>query len=222
MSELPEMRASDSERERVAERLRDAVAEGRLTMEEFEERLDATYQARTHGELVPLVRDLPAPGGGTAAPAPLSSGRWADRIGGTATSRMGFSFWSGFRRRGAWTVPRVFSAYTVMGGGELDLREARFEDGDVVIRCFALMGGIEVILPPELNAQVTGFAFMGGFDESGEDEEPDPAAPRVRVTGFALMAGVDVVRKRTKAEKQRLKAERERARLERGKGGETA
>jgi hypothetical protein len=62
-SEHPDMRASDAERERVAEVLREAVAEGRLQMEEFEQRLDATYKARTHGELEPLVRDLPAPGG---------------------------------------------------------------------------------------------------------------------------------------------------------------
>lgn len=61
-SELPDMRASDAERERVAEVLRDAVAEGRLDMPEFEQRLDAAYAARTHGELAPLVRDLPAPG----------------------------------------------------------------------------------------------------------------------------------------------------------------
>ncbi|WP_143660749.1 DUF1707 SHOCT-like domain-containing protein, partial [Streptomyces fradiae] len=46
------------EREAVAERLRDALAEGRLDMAEFDERLDAAYRAKTHGELVPLVRDL--------------------------------------------------------------------------------------------------------------------------------------------------------------------
>lgn len=65
MSELPELRASDGERERIAEQLCDAAAEGRIAMEEFEERLDAACRARTHGELEPLVRDLPAP---SAAP----------------------------------------------------------------------------------------------------------------------------------------------------------
>lgn len=54
----PDLRASDADRERVAGILRDAVAEGRLDMAEFEERLDATYQARTYGELVPITRDL--------------------------------------------------------------------------------------------------------------------------------------------------------------------
>ncbi|WP_323446302.1 DUF1707 SHOCT-like domain-containing protein [Streptomyces yaizuensis] len=210
------MRASDSERERIAERLREAVAEGRLTMEEFDERLDATYRARTHGELEPLVRDLPAPAGaGSVEPLPSSVpavGGWQGRIGGTPTSRFGFAFWGGFGRKGTWTAPRRFTAVTLMGGGELDLRDARFEEREIVIRCFTVMGGMSVIVPPELTVDVTGAGFMGGFGESGVDAEPDPAAPRVRVTGFALMGGVGVVRKRTKAQKQRLKAERERER----------
>ena len=54
------VRASDDDREVVAERLRVAHTEGRLTVGEFGERLDATYAARTHADLVPLTRDLPA------------------------------------------------------------------------------------------------------------------------------------------------------------------
>jgi hypothetical protein len=221
MSELPEMRASDAERERIAERLRDAVAEGRLTMEEFEERLDAAYRARTHSELEPLVGDLPAPAGARPAGEPAArggAGRWAERIGGTPSSKFAFAFWGGFGRKGRWTAPREFTAVTVMGGGDVDLREARFEDREVVIRCFTLMGGIDVIVPPEVNLQVNGIGLMGAFDEvstADADEDPDPSAPTVRVVGFALMGGVDVRRKRTKAERARLKAEREQARLDR-------
>jgi hypothetical protein len=55
----PDMRASDSDREKIAARLRDAHAEGRLTITEFQDRLDALYKAQTYGELEPLVRDLP-------------------------------------------------------------------------------------------------------------------------------------------------------------------
>jgi hypothetical protein len=65
MSTDPSMRASDADREAVAERLRDAHADGRLTMPEFEERLDLTYAARTLGDLDALTRDLPP-----AAPSP--------------------------------------------------------------------------------------------------------------------------------------------------------
>jgi hypothetical protein len=60
------MRASDGDRETVAGRLRDAHAEGRLTMEEVQERLDATYAAKTLGELALVTRDLPTEPPGSA------------------------------------------------------------------------------------------------------------------------------------------------------------
>nr|WP_176740510.1 DUF1707 domain-containing protein [Streptomyces sp. Ncost-T10-10d] len=229
------MRASDAERERVAETLREAVAEGRLEMEEFELRLEAAYRARTHGELEPLLRDLPSPGTAVdpvgAAPVPTSSAvRWADRIGKPATSRGAFAVWGGFGRRGNWTVGRKFTAFTMWGGGEIDLREANFEDREVVIRCFTIMGGMRVTVPPELNAEVTGIGIMGGFGERSKDAGvQSPDSPRVRITGLALMGGVGVEHKRSKAQKQRLRdAERareldrergrERGRLEKGRG----
>lgn len=58
---LSELRASDADRERVANELREHYADGRLTMEEFDERIDGVYKAKTFGELAPLTADLPAP-----------------------------------------------------------------------------------------------------------------------------------------------------------------
>ncbi|MFJ9621581.1 DUF1707 domain-containing protein [Streptomyces sp. NPDC101181] len=223
------MRASDAERERIAELLREAVAEGRLEMDEFEQRLESAYKARTHGELEPLVQDLPAPGSavtpaGSSAPAPLrgSAANWPARIGGTATSRGGFAFWGGFSRKGRWTVGRKFTAFAMWGGGEIDLREAHFEDRETVIRCITIMGGLHVTAPPELNVDVRGVGIMGGFGEgSSEESEPAPDAPYVRITGLALMGGVGVDRRRTKAERRRLKEAKAReAELEaRGRSG---
>ncbi|NLU72978.1 DUF1707 domain-containing protein [Streptomyces sp. HNM0575] len=229
--ELPEMRASDAERERVAEVLREALAEGRLGMEEFQERLDDTYRARTRGELVPLVRDLPhyesqnaaasavpqeaRAAEGSAAPSLRKKRRWAERIGGRATSRWGVGIMGGFGRKGEWTVPRVFTGVGLMGGGELDLRDARFEERDVVIRCFALMGGFSVTVPPGVGVEVRGVGIMGGFDSSASGLA-EPEAPRVVITGLAVMGGVGVERKLPRDEKLQLRAERrERRELER-------
>lgn len=213
-SERSETRASDAERERIAERLREAVAEGRLDMEEFDERLDATFKARTHGELAPLVSDLPAPGTTTDVALAPESGRWADRIGREqATSKGAFAFWGGFGRKGTWTVGRKFTAVVFQAGGEIDLREARFEDRDVVIRCFTIMGGVHVTVPPDMEVEVRGFGLMGGFGEVGE-RQVSPGSPRVIITGFALMGGVGVERKVRESEKRRLKEERKRQRLE--------
>ena len=59
MSAHPAMRASDADRERVAERLRSAAAEGRLLTEELEQRLEALFRSRTYRELDAIVADLP-------------------------------------------------------------------------------------------------------------------------------------------------------------------
>ncbi|MEU7165177.1 DUF1707 domain-containing protein [Streptomyces morookaense] len=187
-SELPEIRASDAERERVAEALRTAVAEGRLDMEEFGERLEAAYKARTHAELVPLVRDLPE------TPASASPSPRKYEAGARATSRGAVAVFGGFARRGPWTVGRTFTAFTLWGGGRIDLREAQFEDRETVIRCFALFGGMGVLVPPDLDVEVRGFALFGGFG----DKATGPGAlgaPKVRVTGLALWGGVGVKRR---------------------------
>ncbi|RII19749.1 hypothetical protein DSC45_07035 [Streptomyces sp. YIM 130001] len=219
--DLPEIRASDADRDRVAERLRDAMAEGRLSLEEFEERLEETYQARTYRELEPITRDLPAPqerrpAAGTTGPAAPDTEDWSGRVGvgGEPSSSAAVAIMSGFQRRGRWTVGSRFTSFAFWGGGEIDLREARFTERETVIRCVAVMGGMNVVVPPGVEVVVRGFGFMGGFDHGEDGSPPDPGAPRVIVTGFAMMGGVGVERKVTKAEKQRLKEERRRAKLE--------
>ncbi|MFD3545910.1 DUF1707 domain-containing protein [Streptomyces sp. NPDC058655] len=199
---LPELRASDADRERVVERLRDAVAEGRLDMEEFEERLDAAYRSRTYGELEPLTRDLPGGTGGpgghpVAAPAgpgavPGSGTAWPARIGGTGSSSTAVAVMSGFQRKGRWTVPARFNAVAFWGGGEIDLREANFAEREVVITCVAVMGGIQITVPPGVEVDVRGVGVMGAFDHRPTSAGTDPGAPRVVVTGLAFWGGVEV------------------------------
>ncbi|MGP4045460.1 DUF1707 SHOCT-like domain-containing protein [Streptomyces sp. 2A115] len=219
---LAELRASDADREQVAEVLRDALAEGRLDMEEFEERLEATYKARTYKELAPITRDLPGPGVTTPAPVvstvkgPEGTGDWAGRIvGGEGSSQWGVAIMGGFERKGRWTMPRRFNSFAFWGGGTIDLRDANFVDREVVVNCVTIMGGIGVIVPPGVEVVVRGIGVMGGFDHSQEGVLGDPGAPRVIVTGFAFWGGVGVERKMTRAERLRLKEERRLEKLER-------
>ncbi|MEU9501634.1 DUF1707 domain-containing protein [Streptomyces sp. NPDC048196] len=218
-----ELRASDADRDRVAEILRDALAEGRLEMAEFDERLEAAYLARTYGELAPLTADLPAaPAPAPAAPAPVSLhkdpaavGSWAGRIVGDARgSTTGLAVMGGFQRKGRWTIGRRFTAVCCMGGGEIDLREADFAASEVVIDCWAFMGGVNVIVPPGVEVDVRGLGIMGGFDSPEDGVPGDPGAPRVIVRGLALMGGVGVERKLPASEKRRLKEERRRLKTE--------
>lgn len=219
----PDLRASDADRERVADILREALAEGRLDMEEFGERLDATYAARTYGELAPITRDLPGPGT-AVAPAvsltkdPQPAGDWAGRIvgdGDAGTSTWAVAVMSGFQRKGRWTAPRRFNCFAFWGGGEIDLREAYFADREIVINAVAIMGGVDVIVPPGVEVVVRGVGIMGGFDHREEGVPGEPGAPRVIVTGLAFWGGVGVQRKLPRAEKQRLREERRREKLER-------
>ncbi|GAA3162626.1 hypothetical protein GCM10010451_08290 [Streptomyces virens] len=219
---VPDLRASDADRERVAEILRDALAEGRLDMEEFEERLDATYAARTYGDLAPITRDLPDRGA-AVAPAvsltkePAPGGDWAGRIvgGDPGTSSWGVAVMSGFQRKGQWTAPRRFNCFAFWGGGEIDLREAYFADREIVINAVAIMGGVEIIVPPGVEVVVRGVGIMGGFDHREDGVPGEPGGPRVIVTGLAFWGGVGVQRKLPRSEKQRLREERRRQKLER-------
>ncbi|MFF2812978.1 DUF1707 domain-containing protein [Streptomyces sp. NPDC058000] len=220
---LPQLRASDADRERVTEILWDALAEGRLDMAEFDERFDAAYQARTYGELERITADLPA---AAPAPAPLSLRKepaadgavatWSERIVEDARgSTSGIAVMGGFERKGRWTIGRRFTAVCLMGGGELDLREADFAGREVEISVWALMGGVNVIVPPGVEVEMRGLGIMGGFDSREDGVPGEPGAPRVIVSGLALMGGVGVERKLPREEQRRLKAERkeERRRL---------
>ncbi|MFI5983914.1 DUF1707 domain-containing protein [Streptomyces sp. NPDC051555] len=206
-NQLPEMRASDAEREEVTETLRQAVAEGRLDMEEFDERLGAALKARTRGELATLTSDLPVRCGSATSVVAASGSGWGERTGGRATSSGAFAVWGGFARRGHWTVGRTFTAFTLWGGGVIDLREARFEGAEASIRCFALFGGMSVVVPPDLECEVKGIGILGGFGDRASG--PGTAgSPRVTVTGLALFGGIGAERKERKAVKAAAKAAR--------------
>jgi hypothetical protein len=209
-----DLRASDADRERVAAVLRQAAGEGRIELAELDERLAAVYTARTYADLEPITRDLPAEGERPLPVVPSASVPavdTADRFGGVATSNGGFALMSGFERKGRWVVPRSFRAFAVMGGGVIDLREARFSTDVVTIHAWTLMGGIEVIVPEDAEVHVTGLGIMGGFDH-GAAGAGVSGAPTIIVKGLALMGGVAVERKAPDEEMKRRKLERREAR----------
>lgn len=188
------MRASDADRERVANVLREAAGDGRLTMEELDERLDAVYAAKTYAELEPITHDLPGSGAAyTPAPSP-AAGFDPVRFGGEATSHGAVAIMGGFTRKGDWVVPKEFTAFMFMGGGEIDLREARFAEREVAIHIVAIMGGCEIIVPEDATVRVTGIGVMGAFDHTGSGAG-SPDGPVITVNGVAFMGGVDVKRK---------------------------
>jgi hypothetical protein len=210
------LRASDTDRNRVAEALHEAAGEGRLTLDELQDRLDATYAAKTYADLEPVLADLPSAGAGVVVPVvdtravERRSGAVARPAGVVARgegpdTRLAVAVMSGAVRRGPWLVPRTQVAVAVMGGVDIDLREARFSSDEVTIHAYALMGGVDVTVPEWMEVHVDGIGFMGGFDDrAGEPTQPPPpGAPVVRLIGFAFMGGVSVRRKPPKPPKRR-------------------
>src|ERR1700742_2901867 len=190
------LRASDADRERVAEVLREAAGDGRLTMDELDERLDAVYAAKTYAELEPITHDLPDAGAAHApAPSPAAP-RDPARFGGEPTSSGAFAILGGFSRKGDWVVPKEFTAFCFMGGGEIDMRDARFSEREVTIHIVAIMGGCEVIVPEDATVRVTGVGIMGAFDHSDAGSGAT-GIPVVTINGVAIMGGVDVKRKKS-------------------------
>lgn len=199
-----ELRASDADRESVAERLREAAGHGRLTMDELEERLEGAYGAKTYAELEPLTRDLPASGAAAPLPVLAASSAVSPRIGGTPNrGRWSVAILSGSTRRGRWVVPARFNAVAFWGGTMIDLRDASFAEPVTVIRVNAVMAGIDIIAPPDVDVRVEGFGLMGAFEDAtaGDMEPPPPGAPVVRVVGIAFWAGVTARRKAAKVKK---------------------
>lgn len=189
------LRASDADRDRVAEVLRAAAADGRLGLDELDERLERLYAAKTYGELVPVVEDLPdVPRLGS--PLEVTPKRdVAQRVGGAPTSRVAKAIFGGVSRRGQWVVPAHYRVKAVFGGVDLDLREARLESAEVTIESKAVFGGVSIVVPPDVTVVMEGTGVFGGFGGDAEDVQPPAGAPVVRVTGKAVFGGVAVMRK---------------------------
>lgn len=197
------LRISDAERHQVAEILREAAGEGRIDLEELDQRLEATYAARTYADLVPITFDLPAhrPAGHPAPTAPP----FPSPVVPGPDHEHHVAILSGLKRRGAWVVPRRLSVLAMMGGAELDLREASFAAQEVVITVNAFMGGAQITVGPHTDVVMEGIGIMGGY--SGPDgrtpAELDASSPTVRVRGIAIWGGVSVERKPLSREQRR-------------------
>lgn len=203
--DLPALRASDTERHATAEILRHAYSEGRLTLDEFDERTSRAYEARFRSDLAGLTRDLVPAGHEPPAPPAHASAHGAAparRVTGGSGPSVSLAVMGGSERVGTWTVPETHTVFALMGGVELDLRQASLQADRTTIVAITIMGGVEILVPDDVQIEVDGVGLMGGF---GEDRGPwkadprpvrqaPPGAPTIRVTGLALMGGVGVRR----------------------------
>jgi len=178
-------------RQRIVDQLCAHYAAENLTDELLETRLSQALSATSLVELNALVADLPTEAAGSAtSPSTAVAMARPDTVG---DRQVIVAVMGGAERKGAWTPPRQLSVIAVMGGAELDFREARFSPGVTEITCFAMMGGIEIIVPPGVHVESQGMGLMGGFSQLGSaDDAPGPDAPILRIGGVAIMGGVEM------------------------------
>lgn len=189
---LPPKRLQE-QRDRLIEALTVHFANDHLDTTEFENRLDQAYRATSLAELQALQADLPAlADSGVPAPAAalptVAEGDVRDQQ--VVAAIMGST-----ERRGEWVPVRQIHAVALMGSVCLDFREARFTPGVTEVNVLALMGGVEIRVPPGVRVESNGIGIMGGF-ESRDTRGAATAgehAPTLRIRGMAMMGGVEVV-----------------------------
>jgi len=211
-------------RQATIDALCEHFANDALAVEEFERRVEVAHRAASAEELRRLLDglpegNLPAPRREGTAPVPrrgpVPAGHERDQ--GFVVAVMG-----GATRKGRWTPARTTYSLALMGGTELDFREAVLPRGVTQVQVVAIMGGAEIIVPPGVNVESHGIGIMGGFDDAGE-QDYDPDAPTLRISGIAVMGGVEITfrypgessrdarrrRKEESRERRRLKGSRD-------------
>lgn len=202
--------AGDATRQKAVDALCEAFADDRISVEEFEKRVELAHRAETLEELRSLLRGLPAPlparrpestAGAESSSVEVTGPRPEFTLSRHATQPPEMvrptSFIAGIlgggARRGAWYPARVNYAMGFMGGFTLDLREAPLPPGETEIRLFCFWGGGEVIVPPDVRVEVSVAGILGGVDyDHAVPGTLDPDAPVVRITGICLMGGAEI------------------------------
>jgi hypothetical protein len=202
------LRASDAERERVAGLLRDAAAEGRITLEELSERLELAWAARTQPELDTVIEDLPGRDAVLTDTRPAKAARWLVAVIGND------------ERSGRWRPGGDTRALALIGDCTLDLRQAEVEGGELCITAIAVLGDVRVVVPPGVAVELDGISLLGDKRyRVGEVPVPAPGAPRVRVTAYAVVGDVTVMSEPPVRPLDRLRAALERLRGPADPGG---
>lgn len=193
-----ELRASDADRDRIADLLRDALAEGRLTADEHAERVEGVLNAKTVGELDVFIQDLPIAHQHRATPgyAPAPNRPTDGAIPADADDNV-VAVFSSAMRKGRWRAGRRMHAYAVFGSVEIDLSEAIFEHQQVVIKAISVCGSVEIRVPENVSLRGTGGGVLGSFEVDPLDSlEPD--APVIYVDGWAVLGSIEAKPKRGK------------------------
>lgn len=183
-------RASDADRDRVADVLHTAYAEGRITLDEHQERTQALLEAKTFDDLIPLTTDLvpqqSLPVHRQAAGMPLVVTEGADPEADKLSSIM-----STVKREGQWRIREHSTANNLMGDIKLDLTQATFDAPVVEITGTQVMGNLHLRVPRGVKI-IDRVTHVMGETKISDLGEPDPAMPTIVLTGTHIMSEIKV------------------------------
>src|SRR5690349_10288963 len=182
-----DLRASDTDRDRVVALLGEAMADGRLTADEHAERVQRAFTARTLGELAELTTDLAVP---SAQPGGLDGGRTISGIFGPAG------------RDGRWVVPENLTVTAMFGEVEVDFTQAILQASRVQVYATVFGGRLRLIVPDGVSVIVSGHMVLGR-KRGSTPPPPGPDAPVIEVRALVL-GGELAVRTPPKSRRFRL------------------
>jgi hypothetical protein len=185
------LRASDADREQVANLLSTAYAEGRLNREEHDERVDQLMRAKTFDDLVLITRDLVVIGSPNPVARQTNGSFTIDTARQNPETDKMIAIFGGVNRKGRWRARRNIQALALFGGMDLDLRDAIFEAPLVEISGFWCFGGLDIKVPEGIEVQDQTAGIFGGTDVR-DIGDPAPGAPTLVIKGVTLFGGVSV------------------------------
>ena len=173
------LRASDAEREHAIESLSDAVAAGRLTLEEYSERSGSVLSARTQGELAALTADVPAASSALARTGPAGE-EIAALLGNES-------------RKGPWVVPSHLAVRSVLGDCHLEMQHAVIRQPVTTIDATVRFGSVTIFVPDGIEVRMSGRAVLGAKSVQLRGE-PRPGAPVIELRCDVFCGAVTVRR----------------------------
>jgi hypothetical protein len=172
-------RPADEDRDAATQRLIQACSDGRLTLAEFEKRVEAVLAAATGVEIDRATNDVPAPAVTGQARRPAPDRRWS------------MSFVGGWHRRGGWHIPRHLIHVSFIGGTSIDLSDAELSGAETTITLVSLLGGANLRVPNAVRTEVSGFTFFGGRHVTGSPSMLRDA-PLVHFRVYSVVGGTTI------------------------------
>lgn len=191
--EHPKHAALRSQREQTIEHLTNAFTRDELGLDEFEQRLNQAYAAGASSELEGLVSDLSAECAVPATELVAAPSTGLAPVERPARGQRAVAILGSVERRGHWTVARSSGALAVLGSVVIDLRDVALPPGVTTIEVSAVLGSIEILVPPNLAVESEGSSILGSFEGIQRvPREADPDLPVLRVQGRAVLGSIEV------------------------------